>query len=142
MAKKFYQLDDTPSDILQLVYNYDEIQQILSKLPTYKNLPTLARFVDNIARTYKTFGEKKVLSELKKRPNDPKGKSIAYAFLLLFDKAKDSKWQYSPVEIEYGEFLKEYVKKLLNADPKNYHKILQELLVASGSSENIDNNKI
>jgi len=142
MAKKFYQLDDTPSDILQLVYNYDERQQILSKLPTYKNLPTLARFVDNIARTYKTFGEKKVLSELKKRPNDPKGKSIAYAFLLLFDKAKDSKWQYSPVEIEYGEFLKEYVKKLLNADPKNYHKILQELLVASGSSENIDNNKI
>lgn len=140
MAKKFFSLADTPSDILQLVSNYRERQQILSQLPKYKSLPPLAKFVDNVVRTYKTFGEKEALAEIKKRPDNPKGKSIAYGFLLIFGKAKDKKWQYSQVEIEYGDFLKDYAKKLLDSDPKKYHKALQDLLTASGSSENIDSN--
>jgi len=138
MAKKFFALDDTPSDILEMVFNYKERQQILSQLPQYKSLPPLATFADQIARTYKTFGEKKALAEIKKRPDNPKGKSLAYAFLLVFGKGKDTKWQYSPVEIDYGEFLKDYARKLFDAKPKQYHKALQELLTASGSSETID----
>ena len=138
MAKKFFALDDTPSDILELVLNYKERQKILSELPQYKSLPPLAKFADNISRTYRTFGEKKAIAEIKNRPDNPKGKSISYAFLLFFGKGKDKKWQYSQVEIEYGEFLKEYVEKLLKSKPEKYHKTLQELLTASGSSENID----
>ena len=103
-------------------------------------MPPLAKFVDNIVRTYKTFGKKEALAEIKKRPDNPKGKSIAYAFLLVFGKATDKKWQYSPVEVEYGEFLKDFAKKLLDSEPKKYHKSLQELLTNSGSSENVDNN--
>ena len=138
MAEKFYSLDDTPSDILELVLNYKERQKILSQLPKYKSLPPLAMFADNLTRTYKTFGEKKTLAEIKKRPDNPKGKSIAYAFLLALEKGTDTKWQYSQVEIEYGAFLKEYAKKLLDAKPEDYHKALQDLLTASGSSENIE----
>ena len=139
MSKKFYSLEDTPSDVLELVFKYKERQKILSQLPKYKSLPPLAQFIDNVVRIYKTFGEREALAEIKKRPDTPKGKSIAYAFLLVFGKAKDKKWQFSQVEIEYGDFLKEHAKKLLNSEPKNYHKFLQELLVNSGSSENIDN---
>ena len=142
MAEKFYSLDDTPSDILDVVFNYEERQQILSQLPKYRSLPPLARFADHITRTYKTFGEKKTLAEINKRPDNPKGKSLAYAFLLVFGKGKDKKWKYSQVEIEYGEFLKEYAKKLLDSQPKKYHKALQDILTASGSSESIDNNLI
>jgi len=138
MSKKFFSLDDTPSEILELVFNYRERQQILSQLPKYKSLPQLAKFTDNIVRTYKTFGEREALAEIKKRPDDPKVKSISYAFLLVFGKAKDKKWQYSQVEIEYGDFLKDQAKKLLDSEPKKYHKALKELLSASGSSENID----
>ena len=97
----------------------------------------MARFVDNIARTYKTFGEKEALKDIKKRPDNPKGKSIAYAFLLALGKGKDKKWQYSQIEIEYGEFLKDYAKKLLDSKPEQYHKTLQDLLTASGSDEKI-----
>ena len=140
MTKKFFSLDDTPSDILELVFNYQERQQILVRLPKYKSLPALAKFADSVVRIYKTFGAKEALAEIKRRPDNPKGKSIAYAFLLVFGKAKDKKWQYSQVEIEYGDFLKEYAKKLLDSEPKNYHKALQELLTAGGSSENIDGN--
>ena len=138
MAKKFYSLNDTPSDILELVFNYKERQQILSQLPKYKSLPMLAEFTDNVVRTYKTFGKREALAEIKKRPDNPKAKSISYAFLLVFGKAKDKKWQYSQVEIEYGTFLKDHTKKLLDSEPKKYHKALKELLSASGSSENID----
>jgi len=140
MAKKFFSLEDQPSEILELVFNYKKRQSILSELPQYKTLPPLAKFIENAARTYKTFGEKKTLLEIKKVPDNPKGKSVSYAFLLVFGKGKDKKWKYSQVEVEYGEFLKDYVKKLLDSEPKDYHKNLQELLAASGSSENIEDN--
>jgi len=138
LAEKFFSLDDTPSNILELVSNYKERQKILSQLPKYKSLPPLAEFADHITRTYKTFGEEKAIQEIKKRPDNPKGKSLSYAFLLVFGKGEDRKWQYSSLEIEYGEFLREYAKKLIDSTPDEYHKALQELLVASGSTENID----
>ncbi len=137
MAEDFFLLDDSPSEILKLVFNYIDRQKILSQLPTYGSLPPLANFVDNISRTYKTYGEKKALGEIKKRPDTPKGKAIAYAFLLYFKKAEEKKWQFSNIEIEFGESLKEYVKKLLESKPEDYNKCLQDLLMFSGSSEKI-----
>ncbi len=137
MADSFFKLDDTPSNISTMVFEYSERQEILSQLPQYSSLPPLAKFADNVARTYKTFGEKKALSEIKKRPENPKGRSLAYAFLLVFNKGQDTKWKYSKEEIEYGEFLKEYAKNLLEAKPKRYSKNLQELLTACGSNEKI-----
>ena len=141
MAEKFYSLDDTPSNILELVFKYRERQEILSQLPSYTKLPPLAKFADDVAKTYKTFGRQKALGIINKRPDTPKGKSLAYAFLLAFNKAEDAKWRYTPVEIEYGEFLQEYIKKLINATPKVYHKALQELLTASGFTEDISKYK-
>jgi hypothetical protein len=137
MAEKFFSINDPPSEILELVLNYKKRQNILSQLPSYESLPPLAKFVDTVVRVYKTFGEKNALAEIKKRPDNPKGKSIAYAFLLAFGKGQDKKWQFSQIEIEYGEFLKDNVKKLLDSKPEKYHKYLQDLLIASGSSEKI-----
>ncbi len=142
MAEKFYSIKDEPSDILELVYEYKKRQKILSKLPRYQSLPPLAEYADNIARTFKSFGEKKTLVELRKKPNDTKAKSLSYAFLLALGKGKDKKWKYSDVEVEYGEFLKEYAEKLLKSDPELYHKKLKKLLTASGFTEDIDSNKV
>ncbi len=137
MADSFFKLDDTPSNVLPLVFDYKKRQDILLQLPHYKSLPPLANFADNVARTYKTFGKKKAIAEIKKRLDSSKGRSLAYAFLLALNKGEDTKWQYSKQEIEYGDFLKEYAKNLLDAKPKNYNKALKNLLTASGSNENI-----
>ena len=137
MADSFFKLDDTPSNILTVVFEYKQRQNVLSQLPHFESLPPLATFADNIARTYRTFGKKNALGEIKKRPDSPKGRSLAYAFLLAFDKEKDTKWKYSKDEIEYGEFLMQYAKGLLEAEPKKYKKTLQELLTNSGSNEKI-----
>ncbi len=136
-AASLFQLDDTPSNIILLSYEYQQRQVILSRLPVYKNLPPLATFIDAVVRTYMTFGEKKALAEIKNHPDTSKAKSIAYAFLLSLGKGTEEKWKYSKEEIDYGEFLQQYAKKLLNVEPEQYNAFLQELLTASGSSETI-----
>lgn len=142
MAENLFSLKEPPSEILEIALNYKERRNILSQLPKYKSLPTVAKFADNIARTYRTFGENKALAEIKNRPDNTKAKSVSYAFLLALNKGEDKKWQYSSVEIEYGEFLKEYAKKLLDVKPEKYHNTLKDLLVACGSSEDIDDSLI
>ncbi len=137
MANSMFHLDDTPTNILTLVFDYKERQKILSELPQFESLPPLANFADSITKTYKTFGQKKAIAEIKKKPDTPKGRSMAYAFLLVFKKGKDTKWKYSKQEIEYGEFLKDYAEKLIESDPKNYRQRLQDLLTVSGSNEKI-----
>jgi len=136
-AASLFQLDETPSNIISLAYEYNQRQTILSQLPVYTHLPPLALFADTVARTYMTFGEKKALTEIKNHPDAPKAKSIAYAFLLALGKGTEEKWKYSKEEIDYGAFLQEYAKKLLTAQPEQYSTVLQELLTASGSSETI-----
>ena len=135
IAESLFKLDDSPSNIVKLAFEYKQRKTVLSQLPAFKTLPPLAAYADTVARTYRTFGETKALAEIKKHPDTPKGKSIAYAFLLTFKKATEVKWKYSKEEIEYGEFLQNQAKKLLECKPDEYHNVLQELLKASGSSE-------
>jgi len=137
MVESLMLLDDTPSNIITLAYEYKQRSLILSRLPSYESLPPLASFVDRVARTYKTFGEKNALLELKQPLDTPKGKSIAYAFLLVFGKGSEVAWKYSKEEREYGMFLKQYAQQLLEAQPEQYSDRLQGLLTASGSSETI-----
>jgi hypothetical protein len=137
MAASLFQLNDTPSNIINLAFEYKQRRMILSQLPNYDSLPPLATFADTITRTYKTFGEKKALAEINNHPDTPKGKSIAYAFLLALGKGTEVKWKYSKVEIDYGEFLKDHARKLLDVKPEEYSIVLQELLTACGSSETV-----
>lgn len=137
MAVSLFQINDTPSNIVNLAFEYKERRTILAQLPIYNSLPPYAAFADVITRTYKTFGEKKALAEIKNHPDTPKGKSIAYAFLLAFGKGTETKWMYSKEEIEFGEFLKDHARKLLDVTPEKYSVVLQELLTACGSSETV-----
>ena len=142
LAKNFNKLDENPSDLLELVFNYKNRKKILSELPQYKELSTIAKFADKIAKLYKTYGENKILVELKNHPDNTKLKSLEYAFLLVINKGVENKWKFSNIEIESGEYLQKYAKNLLNSTKKDYHENLKKLLNASGSSENIDNCKI
>jgi hypothetical protein len=83
VAENFFSLTDTPSEILETLSKYKDRTEILAKLPDYNNLPPLAEFADHIAKTYKIYGKNKVISELKKKPNTSKAKSISYAFFCI-----------------------------------------------------------
>ena len=45
--------------------------------------------------------------------------------------------EYTPEEVESGEFLRPYIEKLMKGTPKNYPQNLQDLLTASGSNEQL-----
>lgn len=138
LASDLLTLDDSPSEILRMAYEYKERKAILSQLPSYAKLPSLAAFADHIARTYRTFGKEKALSELNKTPGSTKARALSYAFLLALEKAEEKKWKYSDVEIESGEFLQQHAKTLLDAPPEQYHTALKTLISATGASEKID----
>ena len=137
-AEDFYNLEDTPSNILQVVFQFKKKREILSELPSYDSSSPLVQFVDHIAKTYKIFDEQRTITEIKrKQPDTSTGRSVAYAFLLALGKAEDVKWKYKKIEIESGEFLKDYAEKLLNSKPQGYHAALQDLINAAGHTEEI-----
>ncbi len=142
VAEKFFKLDDPPSKIIETIFEYKEQQNALSSLPIYDSLPELAGFADRIARTFKTIGKKKAITVTKKHPDNMKARSIAFAFLTVFGKGKDEKWRFSDVEVESGEFLSSYAKKLLDSKGEKYHEALKNLLNACGSSEKIDDKRV
>ncbi|MEM0467522.1 MAG: hypothetical protein QXX20_08050 [Candidatus Thermoplasmatota archaeon] len=137
IAESFFHLDETPSDIIKLVFEYEKRQKILAQLPQFTSLSDVAQVADTITKTYKIYGETKALNELKKIQDTPQIKSLAYSFLLVFNKAEETKWRFSKEEIEFGLFLKPYVERLLNAEPRNYVQYLKELLAACGSTEEL-----
>ena len=141
LTSKFVIQIKKPATLLVLLWyltSYQKRQKILAQLPSYTTLPPLAEFADTIARTYKTFGEGKAAREISSSPNTPKGKALAYAFLSVFGKAKEKRWKYSQQEVEFGEYLSQYAKHLLDAPPNKYTQSLQELITACGSTETIE----
>ncbi|MCD6542503.1 MAG: hypothetical protein J7K38_04170, partial [Thermoplasmata archaeon] len=105
----------------------------ISRYPAVENVSPIARFVDDIVKEYILHGRDRILTKLSKVPQNTRERSIAYAFLLALGKGEERKWQYRKEEIEFGEFLKEYARKLLEAKPEDYLKRLKELLAAAGA---------
>ncbi|MCK5562307.1 MAG: hypothetical protein KAJ51_17030, partial [Thermoplasmata archaeon] len=113
-------------------------RDVISALPKYEKLPEIAQFADEITRIYKTKGTEDTTRAIDKyRGGDTKVKSVAYAFLLALDRGSGKKWQYTRTEIDFAQYLKDPVKKLLKAEPDNYHQKLQNVLSATGSTEKI-----
>ena len=52
------------------------------------------------------------------------------------------KWKFDQVEIESGEFLEKFAKKLLDSNHIKYHYNLKLLVEASGESEDIESYKL
>ena len=134
-------LRETPSAIVKTALTFKKRRKVLDQLPRYDQLPSLAGFANHLARVYKTQGKDRVLTELKSIPNETKAKALSYGFLLSLGEAADKKWKFSKVEIESGEFLQPYVQTLLDASADEYHQALQEVLNASGFSEDLSSYK-
>ena len=137
LVESVYNLRDPPSKQIERLAEITAMRERLSRYPSYSSLPPVAKFIDELAKSYIAYGKEKVLTLLSKPPGETKKRAIAYAFLLHFGKGEEKRWQYTKEEIEFGEFLKRYVDDLLNAPPSNYHESLKKLLSACGIDEDI-----
>ena len=115
---------------------------IISLLPEYDKLPSIAEFADQMARIYMTKGVDDTARAIEKyRSGDTKIKSVAYAFLLALERGEGKKWQYTQTEFDFAQFLKDPAEQLLKSEPTEYNHSLQTLLSATGSTEKIEPKK-
>jgi hypothetical protein len=135
-------LTENPSVMIKTAFEIKKKQEVLNHLPHYKSLPDIASYADKLARIYRVQGKQKLFSTLRSPPEHPKKRAISYGLLMVINKHSDSKWKYSKIDIESGEFLKPYLSKLLEGNPEEYHETLQQVLTASGFSESLDEYKI
>jgi len=139
--KKFDINKTKASEILKEADVAIKKKTIISLLPEYTKLPSIAAFADQMARIYMTQGVDDTVRAIEKnRGGDTKVKTVAYAFLLAMDRGEGKKWQYTQTEFDFAKFLKDSAEQLLNSDPENYHNALQTLLSATGSTEKISPN--
>ena len=139
--KKFDINKTKASEILKEADIEIKKKTIISLLPEYTKLPSIAEFADQIARIFLTKGQDDTVRAIEKyRGGDTKVKSVAYAFLLALNRGEGKKWQYTQTEFDFAQFLKDPAANLLNSTPEEYHEALQNLLSATGSTEKIKHN--
>jgi hypothetical protein len=129
---------ETPAQVLKTAMSKAKKEMIESTLPKYRGLPAVAAFADRVARAYKAKGKQSALMETNRESSqDTKVKSVKYAFLLALDSAIGKEWQFNKEQLDFGTFLKDYAKKLMESEGNDYHDSLQELLRVSGSTQKI-----
>ena len=142
LARKIYadtkDSGKTPVQILRDAKIQSKSKNVLDALPDLKGLGRMGRHVDEIARTYKAVGREDILRILDKSGGDTKMKSINCGFLRALEALKGKEWQFTKEELDYGEYLAEFAKALLESKPSEYKEKLPNLLTASGSSETIE----
>jgi len=128
----------TPSHILRDAQTRKGAKDALGQLPDLKNLPRLSKFADEIVRTYKAYGAEEAVKVIEKgKGGDTKAKSISCGFYDAMGLLKGKEWLFTKEELDYGRYLSEFSKSLLDAEPDNYKEALQNLMTASGSGDTI-----
>jgi hypothetical protein len=142
LARELYSIDTTkepPRRIIKRALAKKKELELLLELPIYERLLTEeAKMTYIIAREYKIKGRVEALRTLENlRSDNIRVKSIAYGFLLLWERHESQAWKYSKEEKELGSFLAPYLEKLINSKTKeNFNFHFQALLKVVGSTEN------
>jgi hypothetical protein len=112
--------------------------RVTSRIPSYTGLSQYARFVDETVRAYKMKGDAGAIAVLDAdTSNDHRTRSIAHAFYLSLGSSAKS-WRYTNEELEFGEHLSSYAKKLLKSDgPDEHHETFVAFMRQAGSTEEL-----
>jgi hypothetical protein len=126
----------SPNQLLKEAIACVRQKEIIAKLPVYAKLHPVARFADEMTRIHFTRGKEDTARAIERyTTDDPAVKSVAYAFLLVMGTQASKVWQYMKHEVEFADYLRPHVERLLGSTPDIYHANLQALLSATGSTE-------
>ncbi len=141
MARKIYSdsrgSGKTPVQILREAQIEKRSKTALSALPELNKLGRIGKYADGLARAYRGLGKEEAIKRIGTIQDDTKVKSINCGFLLAFGVLKGKEWQFSREELDYGGYLADFVKRLLESPPEGYAEALQNLLTASGLNETV-----
>jgi hypothetical protein len=125
-----------PGQMVQEAYRLQRCRGILDQLPQYSSRGTIGALADDLARAYKSSGKSGLLLVIdKNKPKEHRGKAVVYGFLVAVGEADSRAWQFTTEEKDFGKYLADFVKALLDASGDSYHGALENVLTASGSGE-------
>jgi len=128
-------------DLLRRAREVSAAKAVVAHLPKYEkaSLPVPAFIADSTAKKYKGSGKEAAVKYLdEQNPENPQARSTMYAFLLNLDATAGRQWKFSDEQRDVGKFLEPFTKKLLGAEPEEYHEALSTLLRYTGSTEEIN----
>lgn len=127
----------TPAQILRDASAQSKSKTALASLPNFSKLGRLGKYTDELSRTFRAQGKEETLRRIGTVQDGTKEKSVNCGFLIALDSLKGKEWQFTKEEQDYGRYLADFVKILLEAPPEKYTDALQNLLTASGSNESV-----
>jgi hypothetical protein len=141
-AKEYYRVDDesikSPMKLVRRAVKRAAHEEVNSKIPSYDGLSSHAKFVDEIVRAYKMKGMGGANAVLDSdTSNDHRMRSIAHAFYTSLGISAKS-WRFAKEELDFGEHLSPYAKKLLDSDgAEQHHEAFTTFMKQAGSTEEI-----
>jgi len=126
---------DQPPVMLAEANRLEMSKNIDKSLPSYSNLEEIGKVADTLARTYKTEGKDAMLRAMDRfKGKDHRTKSVCYAFSRAAGETSRA-WQFSKQETDFGEYLEQFAKAMIESIGKDYDGALKNMLAASGSNE-------
>ncbi|UCE80310.1 MAG: hypothetical protein JSV94_03825 [Methanobacteriota archaeon] len=142
LADKYFDDSDeairSPLKVIRRAAKRAERDAVSSQIPRYDGLSTYGKFVDGVARAFKTGGAPSASTAMDVDSSaDHRTRSIAYAFdLSLGVTARE--WKFTKEEKEFGKHLKKYASRLLNStDPDAHHEAFVAFLREAGVTEEV-----
>jgi hypothetical protein len=124
-----------PAQILREAVASAKSREALAGLPEFGSLGRVGRYIDDIARAHRAQGRDEVIRRIGSSHRETKLKSIDCGFLAALGALKGREWQFTREELDYGAYLADFARALLESKPEGYADALQNLLTASGSGE-------
>ena len=128
----------SPSSVLEEAHKAFISRDVVNSLPVFNKPGYMTKLADSLAKAAKVGGfpmlhETALASTVK----DSKSRALVAAFVFLYDDKADLHFTLTSEDLDFIEFLKPFVKKVIDADGKTYRDDMNTLLMASSSGESV-----
>ncbi|MCQ2079332.1 MAG: hypothetical protein MJZ38_04670 [archaeon] len=128
----------SPSTALEEACKAFISRDVVNSLPVFTKPGYMTRLADSLAKAAKVGGFK-MLHEtaLASTVKDSKSRALVAAFVYTYDESASLHFTLTAEDKSFIEFLKPFVKKVIDADGKTYREEMNTLLMACSSGESV-----
>ena len=128
----------SPASVLEEAHKAFISRDVVNSLPVFSKPGYMTKLADSLAKAAKVGGfpmlhETALASTVK----DSKSRALVAAFVYIYDDKADLHFTLTPEDLDFIEFLKPFVKKVIDADGRTYRDDMNTLLMASSSGETV-----
>lgn len=140
LAEKYFDGSDeavnSPMKIIRRAAKNAEREAVNSKIPRYDGLGTYGKFIDDVARAYKTSGSTEASAIIDAESSaDHRTRAVAHAFDLSLGITTRA-WRLTKEEKDLGKHLKQYAVKLIKSEsPDDHHSAFAAFMREAGVVE-------